>query len=105
MFYQAVVVMNIGILQLDLKIGDALNLKDKRRVVRSLKDKWHHHHNVSVAEVDFQDHPQHALLGVALVGTDARHMESTLTRLVEHVKHERLAELLDFRIEIIDGRD
>jgi hypothetical protein len=32
-------------------------------------------------------------------------MEGTLTRLVEHVKNERLAELLDFRIEIISGRD
>ena len=97
--------MNIGILQLDLKIGDALNLKDKRRVIRSLKDKWHHHHNVSVAEVDFLNHPQHAMLGVALVGTDARYMEGALTRLVEQVKHERRAELLDFRIEIINGRD
>ena|ERR1035437_3077484 len=97
--------MLIGILQLDLRIGDALNLKDKRRIVRSLKDKWHHHHNVSVAEVDHLDHPQHALMGVVLVGNDAQHMESTLSRLVETVKHERYAELLDFRIEIVSGRD
>jgi uncharacterized protein YlxP (DUF503 family) len=97
--------MLIGILQLDLRIGDALNLKDKRRIVRSLKDKWHHHHNVSVAEVDALDHPQHAMMGVALVGNDARHMESTLSRLVEAVKKERYAELLDFRIEIVSGRD
>lgn len=95
--------MLIGILQLDLKITDALNLKDKRRVVKSLKDKWHHHHNVSVAEVDHLDHPQHALLAVALVGSDARYIESTLTSLVEQTRHERLAELLDFQIEIIPG--
>ena len=97
--------MLIGILQLDLKIGDALNVREKGRIVRSLKDKWHHHHNVSVAEVDFLDHPQHALMGVALVGNDARHMESTLSKLVESVKKERYAELLDFRIEIVSGRD
>ena len=96
--------MLIGILQLELKIGDALNLKDKRRVVKSLKDKWHHHHNVSVGEVDYLDHPQHALLGVAMVGNDAKHLESTLTKLVEHVRHERLAELLDFQIEVITGQ-
>jgi hypothetical protein len=97
--------MLIGILQLDLRIGDALNLKDKRKIVRSLKDKWHHHHNVSVAEVDYLDHPQHALMGVALVGNDAKHMESTLSRMVEAVKKERYAELIDFRIEIVSGRD
>jgi uncharacterized protein YlxP (DUF503 family) len=93
--------MNVGILQLDLKIGDAMNLREKGRIVRSLKDKWHHHHNVSVAEVDFLDHPQHAMLGVAVVGNDARHLESTLSKLVEHVRNERLAELLDFQIEIL----
>src|ERR1700753_1183491 len=97
--------MLIGILQLDLRIGDALNLKDKRRILRSLKDKWHHHHNVSVAEVDYQDHTQHALIGVVFAGNDAKHMESTLSRLVEASKKERYAELLDFRIEIVSGRD
>ena len=96
--------MLIGILQLELRIGDALNLSDKRKIVRSLKDRWHHHHNVSVAEVDHLDHPQHALLGITMVGTDARQLESSLARLVEHVKRERRAELLDFQIEVVAGR-
>lgn len=93
--------MNVGILQLDLKIGDALNLKEKRRIVKSLKDRWHHHHNVSVAEVDFLDHPQHAMLGVAMAGSDVRHLESCLSRIVEQVRHDRVAELLDYQIEIL----
>lgn len=97
--------MNIGILQMELKIGDALNPREKRKIVNSLRDKWHHHHNVSVAEVGDHDHPQQAIMAVALVGNDARHMESTLSKLVEHVRAERRAELLDFRIEIIPGRD
>jgi hypothetical protein len=42
-------------------------------------------------------------MAVALVGSDARHIESTLTNLVEHTRRERLAELLDFQIEIIPG--
>jgi uncharacterized protein len=96
--------MLIGILQLELRLGDALNLRDKRKTLRSLKDRWHHHHNVSVAEVDHLTHPQHALLGIAMVGTDARQLESSLARLVEHVKRERHAELLDFQIEVAAGR-
>ncbi len=96
--------MLIGILQLELRIGDALNLTDKRKILRSLKDRWHHHHNVSVAEVDHLAHPRHAFLGVAMVGTDARQLESSLARLVEHVKRERRAELLDFQIEVVAGR-
>jgi uncharacterized protein YlxP (DUF503 family) len=96
--------MLIGILQLELRFGDALNLQDKRKFLRSLKDRWHHHHNVSVAEVDHLDHPRHALLGIAMVGTDARQLESSLAKLVERVRHERYAELLDFQIEIVAGR-
>jgi len=89
---------------LELRIGDALNLKDKQRILRSLKDRWHHHHNVSVAEVEHLEHSQHALLGVAMVGNEAKHLESSLAKMVEQVKRERYAELLDFRIEIVSGR-
>src|SRR5881628_3018300 len=96
--------MLIGILQLELRIGDALNVREKHRVLRSLKDKWRHHHNVSVAEVDLVDHPQHAFIGIVTVGTEAPKIESTLSKLVEHVRHERYAELVDFQIEIVSGR-
>lgn len=96
--------MLIGILQLELRIGDALNLRDKRRILRSLKDKWHHHHNVSVAEVDLLEHPQNAVVGVVLAGSDAPRMESTLSKMVEQVRRERYVELIDFQIEIVSGR-
>jgi len=96
--------MLIGILQLDLKIGDAMNLRDKRRILNSIKDRWRHHQNVSVAEVDQQDHPQHAVLGIAMVGNEASFLDSSLSKLVEQLKQERYAELLDYRIEIISGR-
>ena len=41
--------MTIGVLQLEIGIGDAMSLKDKRRVVKSLKDRIAHGHNVSIA--------------------------------------------------------
>jgi uncharacterized protein len=96
--------MLIGILQLELSIGDAANLRDKRKILRSLKDRWHHHHNVSVAEVDHLEDADHAIVGVVMAGSDARQLESALARLVEQVKRERLIELLDFQIEVVAGR-
>jgi uncharacterized protein len=96
--------MLIGILQLELSLGDAANLRDKRKILRSLKDRWHHHHNVSVAEVDYQEDPQQALLGVVMAGSDAQQLESTLAKLVEQTKRERQAELVDFQIEVVAGR-
>jgi uncharacterized protein len=96
--------MLIGILQLELALGDPGNLRDKRKILRSLKDRWHHHHNVSVAEVDHLEAAQRALLGVVMAGSDARMLESSLAKLVEQVKHERQAELVDYQIEVVAGR-
>ena len=96
--------MLIGILQLELALGDACNLRDKRKILRSLKDRWHHHHNVSVAEVDYLEAPQRSLLGVVMAGSDARYLESSLAKLVEQVKRERQAELVDYQIEVVAGR-
>ena len=93
--------MKVGILQVDVKIGDAVGVRDKSRIIKSLKDRWRHTHNVSVAEVDFLEHPQEAMLGVAMVGRDRRSLESSLARLVETVRRERRMELLDFQIDII----
>ena len=96
--------MLIGILQLELSLGDAANLRDKRKILRSLKDRWHHHHNVSVAEVDHLETPGRALMAIVMAGSDARQLENSLSKMVEQVKRERYAELLDFQIEVISGR-
>jgi uncharacterized protein YlxP (DUF503 family) len=96
--------MLIGILQLEFRIGDALNLRDKQKILRSLKDKWRHRHNISVAEVDLVEHPQNAFLGVVSVGPDARKLESMLSKIVDEARRERYAELIDYQIEIVPGR-
>ena len=44
--------MPVGLLTLELHIPDAQSLKDKRQVLRSLKDRLRAHFNVSVAELD-----------------------------------------------------
>ena len=44
--------MKIAVLQFDLSIHDAESLKDKRRIVQSLKDRLHRDHLVSIAEVE-----------------------------------------------------
>ena len=66
--------------------------------------RWNSVRPCRVGEVDHLDHPQHAFFGIAMVGNDAQHLESSLSKLVENVKRERYAELLDFQIEIVSGR-
>ena len=56
----------IGVLQFSLLIRGARSLKDKRRVLRSLKDRYRSRYNLSVAEVDDQSLQNKATLAMAM---------------------------------------
>ena len=92
--------MIVGSLRIRLLVREALNLKDKRQVIRSIKDRLCNGFNISIAEVEAQDHRQLAVLGIALVGTEARDVRSTLDRIVEAVRCHPVAELLDYEVDV-----
>ena len=93
--------MTVGVLQLDLSIGDAMSLKDKRRVIKSLKDRLAAGHNVSVAEVDRQDEHRRSVLAVAMVGSDKQYVEGALSKLVDFVRVVSQANLVDYQIDLL----
>ena len=93
--------MTVGVLQLELTITDAMSLKDKRRVVLSLKDRIAHGHNVSVAEVGALDEHRRSILGMAIVSNDARHAEGELSKLVDFVRTVPQVSLVDYQIELL----
>jgi uncharacterized protein len=93
--------MTIGVLQLELRVGDAMSLKDKRRVVKSLKDRIAHGHNVSVAEVAALDEHRRCVLGLAMVSNDSRYVEGALSKLVDFVKSVPQVSLIDYQIDLL----
>lgn len=95
--------MVVGILQIELALDWAQSLKDKRRVVRSLKDRLHREHQVSVAEVQSQQHARTATLGIALAASDVRHAQSVLDHILAKVSHQKDCVLRDHRQEILTG--
>ena len=72
----------VGVLTLELRIEHAHSLKEKRHVVKSLKDRLRHKFNVSVAEIDDQDLHNSAVLAVATVSS-SRPFAETILRAVE----------------------
>ncbi len=95
--------MVIGVLQVELLIGDAMNLKDKRRVLSSLKDQLHNRYMVAVAEVDAMDKHQRAVLGITTVSNAADHAQSVLSKIVDVLRADRRAQLHDHQVEILTG--
>jgi uncharacterized protein YlxP (DUF503 family) len=72
----------VALLTLELHIEDAHSLKDKRQVLRSLKDRLRGQFNVAVAELDHTDLWQRATLGVVSI-SDSRDYLEGLMRSVE----------------------
>lgn len=95
--------MVVGILQFELLIHDPESLKDKRRVVRSVKDRLHREHQVSVAEVALQDRMDIAVLGLATVGSDGRRVGQVLDRILEKLRGLHDAELGNSSRELLHG--
>jgi uncharacterized protein len=93
--------MTVGVLQLELSVPDAFSLKDKRRVVKSLKDRIAHGHNVSIAEVGALDEHRRAVLGVAMVSNDSRYVEGALSKLVDFVRAVPQVSLQDYQIDLL----
>ena len=70
--------MIVGLVTWELHLPACQSLKDKRHVLKSLKDRLHNQFNVSAAETDHQDLWQRAELTVCVVSTDRRHAEQVL---------------------------
>lgn len=68
----------IGVLTLELHIEDSHSLKDKRHVVKGLKDRLRHKFNVSVAEIAGQDTWQRSVIAAVTVSADRAYAEQLL---------------------------
>jgi uncharacterized protein len=92
--------MIVGSLRVRLLIRESRSLKDKRQVVRSIKDRLRNGFNVSVAEVDALDHRQLAVLGFAMVSNEASHVRTALEQVLAALRVHPVAELLDHELDV-----
>lgn len=92
--------MIIGALRIDLAIYESRSLKEKRKVVRSIKDRLANRFNAAVAEVDALDSRQRAVLGVAVVANQTAHVHRCLDKVVDFVRRHPGASLIDYQREL-----
>ena len=74
----------IAFLTLELRIEAAQSLKDKRQVVRSIKDRLRAHFNVSVAELDSGNLWNHATIGVVAVSSSRDYLDGLMKNVERH---------------------
>jgi len=91
--------MIVGVLRIRALLRGAHSLKEKRQVLRSLKDRLRNTFNVAVAEVGAQDVWQTIEIGVATVGTDTPFVQSVLSNVENFVRAFHGLELCDCEVE------
>jgi hypothetical protein len=93
--------MFVGVARLVISIPGAQSLKDRRRVVKSLKDRIRAKIPVSIAEVGDLERYQVATLGIAVVSNDAARCSEIMDSVVRMARGARDAVLADVGTEII----
>jgi len=89
--------MYVGIVRVELHVPAAQSLKDKRSVVRALKDRIRVRTAAAVAEVDHQDLWQRAALGIAVVSGEHAHLTELLSDVRAIIESRPDAVVLDWQ--------
>ena len=93
----------LATLTLELRIETAQSLKDKRQVVRSLKDKLRARFNVSVAELEEGDPWQRATIGVVAISGSRDYLQSlmqSVEKAAYRIANNAGAEIVDAILEV-----
>lgn len=93
--------MIVGVLTVELFLGEANSLKDKRRVLRGLIDRIKARFNVSIAEVGEQDTWQRSVVGVSFISCEQAHVHQVLAAVVRFIEHQGTVLITDYQTELL----
>jgi len=93
--------MIIGICTVELFLPGTASLKDKRRILKSIKDRLRQRFNVSVAEVDENELWQKTILGMACVGNEKQFVNQVLDQAMGLIGGNPEAEIVRSRLEFV----
>ena len=93
--------MRIGALRVYFQIPAAQSLKEKRSVLRALKDRLFAQFNVSIAEIGCNDKWQVGEIGVVTVGNERRIVESSVEKVKNFIDLVPTIRVIEYDIEII----
>lgn len=93
--------MYIGVLQFSMAVPHAGSLKEKRSVVRSVKDRLRREFNLAIAETNDLDDWNVATFGAVTVANDVPYLNGLLDKVVDRLEEWRDAVLEDHQLEIL----
>jgi uncharacterized protein YlxP (DUF503 family) len=93
--------VNVALCLVRLHLPSVGSLKEKRMVLRSLKDRLRRNYNISVAEVEHQDLWQRATLGIVGIASSRGPLEQTFSAIEEEIERRAPGEVLGCDVEYL----
>jgi uncharacterized protein len=97
--------MPIAKLIVEISIPHAQSIKDRRQVLRSIKDKLRHGFNVGIAELDDANLWNRATLGMVAISGSSAYLAGQMQELddaLHRLTNTLGAEILDSYVEFLD---
>ncbi|MDD3626244.1 MAG: DUF503 domain-containing protein [bacterium] len=94
--------MFVGLMEVNLSINIQISsLKDKRRIIKSLKDRLRNSFNLSVSEIDSLDNFYRAGLGFSTVSNDKKVINEILSKTIDTIEKTGTVTIEEVKTEII----
>lgn len=93
--------MRLGNCIIKIYIPNATSLKEKRSVLKGLKDKVRSKYNVAISEIDENDNHRVSVIAVATVANKQTYVNKVLSSVVSYMEKQRHFEIIDVSTEIL----
>jgi uncharacterized protein YlxP (DUF503 family) len=93
--------VHVALCLVRLHLPSVGSLKEKRMVLRGLKDALRQHHNVAVAEVEHQDLWQRCTLGIVGIASAHAPLEASFAAIQEEIERRAPGEILSCDVEYL----
>ena len=93
--------MVVGVCTVAIFLPYSQSLKDKRKVLRSLKDRLRSRHNISMAEVDGQDTWQRSVLAIAAVASGRSPLEALFEKIQAEIESSIPGEIVELEVDYV----
>ena len=91
----------IGILQVVYHFPHSQNLKEKRQILRSLKQILRKKFNISISEIDYKNLWQKSLIGISMISDNKKFVDKIFNKIIEEFNYSKKGYILDYNTEYI----
>jgi len=90
--------MVIGFLFLDIHLPYCHSLKEKRKRLQSIRDRFKNKYNVAFAELEYQNKWQRTGIGIVTLNAEKKVVESLFHKIIQEAEDNIDGEIIDYQI-------